>query len=231
MPYELADLPYAYKALEPYIDAKTMEIHYTKHHQGYLDKLNAALEGYEDLQKKQAFELIANLDDLPEDAQNAVRMNGGGFVNHNLFWPCMSPDGGGEPDGSLADNITETYGSFSSFKDEFSSAAAARFGSGWAWLCVNNEIELLVTSTPNQDNPVAQGLIPLLGLDVWEHAYYLKYQNRRTDYIEAWWHVVNWKFVSNNYVEAKAHINVDHAGKWARDQLGKIEDGWKKLVD
>jgi Fe-Mn family superoxide dismutase len=148
-----------------------------------------------------------------------------------MFWPSMSPDGGGEPSGPLADGIAETFGSFASFKDEFSKAAATRFGSGWAWLCMSSDGKLLVTSTPNQDNPVAEGLIPLLGLDVWEHAYYLNYQNRRPDYIAAWWNVVNWKHVGTNYISASANVGIDKAGKWMQDQLGKLEESWKKLVD
>lgn len=231
MPYELVKLPYAYDALEPHIDAQTMEIHYTKHHQGYLTKLNAALEGYEDLQAKAAVELIANLDDVPEKIRGSVRNNGGGFVNHNAFWPSLSPDGGGEPTGPIADGIAESFGSFDDFKEQFANAAATRFGSGWAWLCMNSEGKLLVTSTPNQDNPVTQGLIPLLGLDVWEHAYYLKYQNRRPDYIAAWWNVVNWKFVGTSYLSASANVGIDKAGKWMGDQLGKLEESWKKLVE
>jgi Fe-Mn family superoxide dismutase len=231
MPHELVKLPYAYDALEPHIDAKTMEIHYTKHHQAYLNNLNKALEGHEELQSKAAVALIADLEAVPESIRGAVRNNGGGFVNHNMFWPCMSPDGGGEPTGPIADGITETFGSFDNFKDAFNKAAATRFGSGWAWLCMNSEGKLLVTSTPNQDNPVAEGLIPLLGLDVWEHAYYLNYQNRRPDYIAAWWNVVNWKHVGTNYISASANVGIDKAGKWMQDQLGKLEESWKKLVD
>jgi Fe-Mn family superoxide dismutase len=189
-------LPYPYDALEPHIDTRTMQIHHDKHHQGYVNKLNAALEGHPDLQAKSVEELLGDLDALPESIRTAVRNNGGGHANHTLFWPSMSPDGGGEPEGALAEAINATFGSFSAFKEQFSQAAATRFGSGWAWLCVDGGGSLQVLSTPNQDSPLSQGLTPILGLDVWEHAYYLNYQNRRPDYIAAFWNIVNWDEVA-----------------------------------
>ena len=203
MSHELPRLPYGYDELEPHIDARTMEIHYTKHHQGYVNNLNAALEKHPELEKKSVEELLKDLNAIPEDIRTAVRNNGGGHANHSMFWPIMSPDGGGEPEGKLADAINSSFGSFSDFKDQFSKAASGRFGSGWAWLCVDRGGKLTITSTPNQDNPVSDGLRPVLGLDVWEHAYYLKYQNRRPEYISAWWNVVNWKQVAKNYSAVK----------------------------
>lgn len=203
MTHTLPDLPYAHNALEPHIDARTMEIHHGKHHQGYVNNLNAALEGHPNLQNKSVEELLKDLNAVPEDIRVAVRNNGGGHANHSLFWPCMSPDGGGQPNGDLATAINAAFGSFDGFKEQFSKAAATRFGSGWAWLCVDNNGKLVVTSTPNQDNPLSDGLNPILGLDVWEHAYYLHYQNRRPDYIAAWWNVVNWAQVAKNYAAAK----------------------------
>lgn len=203
MAHELPALPYAHNALEPHIDARTMEIHHGKHHQGYVNNLNKALEGHPNLQSKSVEELLKDLNAIPQDIRTAVRNNGGGHANHSLFWPCMSPSGGGQPSGALAQAIKSAFGSFDSFKDQFSKAAATRFGSGWAWLCVDNGGGLVVTSTPNQDSPLSEGLTPILGLDVWEHAYYLKYQNRRPDYIAAWWNVVNWDQVAKNYAAAK----------------------------
>jgi len=203
MAHVLPDLPYSYDALEPSIDAKTMEIHHGKHHQGYVNNLNAALENHPELQEKSVEDLISDLNSIPENIRNAVRNNGGGHANHSLFWPCMGPDGGGTPEGELADAINSAFGSFDNFKDQFSKAAATRFGSGWAWLCVDNNGGLVVTSTPNQDNPISDGLKPVLGLDVWEHAYYLNYQNRRPDYVSSWWNVVNWNQVVLNFSSAK----------------------------
>jgi len=203
MAHVLPDLPYSYDALEPSIDAKTMEIHHGKHHQGYVNNLNAALENHPELQEKSVEDLISDLNSIPENIRNAVRNNGGGHANHSLFWPCMGPDGGGTPEGELADAINSAFGSFDDFKDQFSKAAATRFGSGWAWLCVDNNGNLVVTSTPNQDNPISEGLKPVLGLDVWEHAYYLNYQNRRPDYVSSWWNVVNWNQVAQYFSSAK----------------------------
>ena len=201
MAFELPQLPYAYDALEPHIDARTMEIHHSKHHAGYTAKLNAAVEGT-DLEGKSIEELMANHTD-----NGAVRNNGGGFYNHNLFWTVMGPNGGGAPTGELADAINSAFDSFDAFKNAFSNAAATRFGSGWAWLCVNKEGKLEVCSSANQDNPLMPGIgcegTPILGLDVWEHAYYLNYQNRRPDYINAFFNVINWEVVSANYAAAK----------------------------
>lgn len=203
MAFELPALPYANNALEPHIDARTMEIHHDKHHAGYTSKLNAALEEYPDLQEKSIEELLADLDAIPDAIRGGVRNNGGGYANHNLFWTCMGPNGGGNPSGELAEAINTAFGSFDSFKEKFSSAAATRFGSGWAWLSVNESGGLVVSSTPNQDSPISEGLTPILGLDVWEHAYYLNYQNRRPDYVAAFWNVVNWDQVAKNYAAAK----------------------------
>lgn len=200
--FTLPELPYDYDALEPTIDKETMNIHHTKHHNTYVTNLNAALEGHSYLQDKSLEELISDLDSIPEEIRTAVRNNGGGHANHSLFWKIMSPNGGGEPTGELADKINETFGSFDQFKEQFEQAAAGRFGSGWAWLVLDNG-ELKITSTPNQDSPIMEGQVPLLGLDVWEHAYYLNYQNRRPDYASAFWNVVNWDEVAKNYEEGK----------------------------
>ncbi|HEY9577251.1 MAG TPA: superoxide dismutase SodA [Pseudobacillus sp.] len=202
MAFQLPELPYAYDALEPHIDKETMNIHHTKHHNTYVTNLNKALEGQDELANKSVEEVIANLDAVPESVRTAVRNNGGGHANHSLFWQLLSPNGGGEPTGELADAISSKFGSLDKFKEEFAAAAAGRFGSGWAWLVVNNG-ELEVTSTPNQDSPIMEGKTPILGLDVWEHAYYLNYQNRRPDYISAFWNVVNWDEVTKRYQEAK----------------------------
>ena len=203
MAHELPNLPYDQSALEPHIDARTMEIHHGKHHQGYVNKLNDALEGHSELQEKSVEELLADLNSVPDSIRNAVRNNGGGHANHSLFWPCMSPSGGGEPSGELSDAINSAFGSFEGFKEQFANAAATRFGSGWAWLSVDGSGNLVVSSTPNQDNPISEGLKPILGLDVWEHAYYLNYQNRRPDYVNAWWNVVNWDQVASNFNSVK----------------------------
>ncbi|AUZ39493.1 superoxide dismutase, partial [Bacillus sp. MBGLi79] len=191
MAYKLPELPYAYDALEPHIDKETMNIHHTKHHNTYVTKLNEAVAGKQDLESKSVEELVANLDAVPENIRTAVRNNGGGHANHSLFWKLLSPNGGGAPTGELAEAINSKFGSFDQFKEDFAAAAAGRFGSGWAWLVVNNG-ELEITSTPNQDSPLSEGKTPILGLDVWEHAYYLNYQNRRPDFIKAFWNVVNW---------------------------------------
>ena len=202
MAYELPKLPYDYDALEPHIDKETMTIHHTKHHNTYVTNLNNALEGHDDLASKSVEELISDLDAVPESIRTAVRNNGGGHANHTLFWQILSPNGGGEPTGSLLEAINNKFGSFEKFKEEFDAAAAGRFGSGWAWLVVNKG-ELEVTSTPNQDSPLMEGKTPILGIDVWEHAYYLKYQNRRPEYIKAFWNVVNWDEVQKRYDAAK----------------------------
>ncbi len=202
MAFELPQLPYAYDALEPHIDKETMNIHHTKHHNTYVTNLNNALQGNEELLSKSVEEVIANLDAVPEAARTAVRNNGGGHANHSLFWQILAPNGGGAPTGELADAISSKFGSFESFKEEFAKAATTRFGSGWAWLSVTNG-EIEVSSTPNQDSPLMEGKTPILGLDVWEHAYYLNYQNRRPDYIASFWNVVNWDEVSKRYAAAK----------------------------
>ncbi|WYP27967.1 superoxide dismutase [Alkalihalobacillus sp. FSL W8-0930] len=202
MAYELPQLPYAANALEPHIDEQTMNIHHDKHHNTYVTKLNAALEGHSDLASKSVDELISDLDALPESVRIAVRNNGGGHANHTFFWELLTPGGSTAPTGELADKITEEFGSFDKFKEEFANAAANRFGSGWAWLIVDGG-KLAITSTPNQDTPVMEGKSPVIGLDVWEHAYYLNYQNRRPDYINAFWNVVNWDVAAKNYEAAK----------------------------
>lgn len=202
MAFELPPLPYAFDALEPHIDAQTMEIHHDRHHQAYVDKLNAAIEGHADLASKTPEELVANLSSLPEAIRGAVRNNGGGHVNHTMFWSIMGPNGGGEPTGELGEAITATFGSFANFQEAFNNAGATRFGSGWAWLVMKGG-KLEVTSTPNQDNPLTDGATPIMGNDVWEHAYYLKYQNKRPAYLAAWWNVVNWDEVAKRFAAAK----------------------------
>ncbi len=202
MAHQLPALPYAHNALEPHIDAQTMEIHHGRHHATYVNNLNAALEAHADLQGKTVEELISNLDALPESIRTAVRNNGGGHANHTLFWEIMSPNGGGAPTGELADAINAAFGSFDNFKAEFAKAATTRFGSGWAWLTAEGG-KVAISSTPNQDSPIMEGKTPILGLDVWEHAYYLNYQNKRPDYIGAFWNVVNWDEVSKRFTAAK----------------------------
>lgn len=202
MAYELPELPYEHDALEPSIDKRTMEIHHGKHHQGYTNKVNAALEGhpFADLPIE---EVLSRIEEVPEDIRQAVINNGGGYANHKLFWTVLSPNGGGEPSGELAEAIKEKYGSFDKFKEKFSSTAGSQFGSGWGWLCVDDSGGLKVISTANQDSPYMHGLTPILGVDVWEHAYYLHYQNRRPDYLGAIWDVINWDQVEENYENAK----------------------------
>jgi len=199
--FTLPPLPYDFAALEPHIDAKTMEIHHDKHHQAYVNNLNAAVEKAPELQGKSIEELLKNVNNAPESVRTAVRNNGGGHWNHSFFWEIMGPKAGGEPTGALGDAIKSSFGGFDKFKEQFAAAAAGRFGSGWAWL-VNDGGKLSITSTPNQDNPLMEGKSPnsvLLGVDVWEHAYYLKYQNRRPDYVAAWWNVVNWGAISKRF--------------------------------
>lgn len=201
MAYEVPDLPYDYNALEPHIDEATMRVHHDKHHQAYVDKANAALEGTE-WADKSVEEVLQNLSALPADKQGPVRNNAGGHYNHSLFWQMLSPNGGGEPSGELADAINSAFGSFDEFKTAFKNAGVNQFGSGWAWLVYDGS-GLAVTSTPNQDSPLSDGKSPLLGADVWEHAYYLKYQNKRPDYLDAFWNVVNWDYVAERYAAAK----------------------------
>lgn len=203
MAHELPPLPYAFNALEPHIDARTMEIHHGKHHATYITNLNKALESAPDLQGKSAEDLIKDLNAVPENIRMAVRNNGGGHVNHTLFWNSLAANAGGEPTGALADDLKKTFNDFASFKEKFNNAGLTRFGSGWAWLSLDKSGAVTVHSTANQDNPVMEGLTPLLGCDVWEHAYYLNYQNRRADYLNAWWNVVNWAEVAQRYQAAK----------------------------
>jgi len=201
MKFELPNLGYAYNALEPHIDAETMQIHHQKHHQAYMDKLNIALDGHEELQDKSIEELLSNLEQVPKEIRGAVRNNGGGYYHHSIFWKMLVSDGGEKPEGVLADKIDETFGDFDQFKDEFEKAATTQFGSGWAWLSKNSNNELIVHSTPNQDSPLSEGLTPLLGIDVWEHAYYLNYQNRRPEYIKAFWQLINWDYVAKTLAQ------------------------------
>ena len=203
MAHELPELPYAYDALEPHIDARTMEIHHTKHHQTYINNVNAALEGHDALAAKSVEALISDLEAVPEGIRGAVRNNGGGHANHSLFWKVMGPNGGGDPVGVLGEAINSELGGLDAFKADFAKAGATRFGSGWAWLCVRDG-KLCVCSTPNQDSPLMDSGSPVIGLDVWEHAYYLNYQNRRPDYIAAFWNVVNWEAANANYEAAIA---------------------------
>jgi Fe-Mn family superoxide dismutase len=195
MAHSLPPLPYAFNALEPHIDARTMEIHHGKHHQAYVTNLNAALDKHPELHSKTVEELLAGINSVPDDIRTAVRNNGGGHVNHTMFWEIMGPNGGGAPSGAIANAITSSFGSFDSLKDEFKKAAIGRFGSGWAWV-INNGGKLVIESTANQDSPLMEGKKPVFGIDVWEHAYYLNYQNRRPDYIDAWWNVVNWAAIN-----------------------------------
>jgi Fe-Mn family superoxide dismutase len=203
MAYELPPLPYDYNALEPYIDEQTMRIHHDKHHGTYVTNVNNALANQPDLAALPVEQLIQNLGRVPEDIRTMVRNNGGGHANHSFFWQIMAPNAGGQPSGALAEAINQTFGSFDAFKDQFSKAAAGRFGSGWAWLTLDGSGALRIESTPNQDSPLMEGRTPILGLDVWEHAYYLKYQNRRPEYIAAWWNVVNWPQVGKTYEAAR----------------------------
>lgn len=202
MPFEMIPLPYAYDALEPSIDARTMDIHYNKHYGGYTAKLNSALEHAPELGEMGLVKLLGNLDKVPESIRTAVRNNGGGYANHTMFWEIMGPDAGGEPTGDLAKAISKQFGDFATFKAKFNDAAASVFGSGWTWVTADKDGSVALTTTPNQDTPLMVGKTPIMGLDVWEHGYYLKYQNRRPDYIAAWWDVVNWPKIAENYKSA-----------------------------
>lgn len=202
MAYELPPLSYPFNALEPHIDAKTMEIHHDKHHQAYITNANNALKDHPDLAAKPVDELIANLSQVPESIRTVLRNNAGGHSNHSFFWKIMGPNAGGTPKGKLADAVNSTFGGFDAFKEKLQAAGASRFGSGWAWLVVNKEGKLEITSTPNQDSPIMEGLKPVIGVDVWEHSYYLLYQNRRPDYLKAWWNVVNWDQAEANFTAA-----------------------------
>jgi Fe-Mn family superoxide dismutase len=232
MAHTLPKLPYSPEALEPHIDAETMRIHHGKHHQAYVTNLNKALEGHPDLQEKTALELLLDLGSVPDGIRTAVRNHGGGHVNHTFFWTLMGPDKGGAPEGALAEAITESFGSFDDFKAQFAQKAATVFGSGWAWLAVGRDGKLVVTSTPNQDNPISTtGEIPILGLDVWEHAYYLNYQNRRPEYIEAWWNVVDWSAVSGYLTLVRVGEGVAELQDWASNQWNKFSEFLGKLTD
>lgn len=208
MKYTLPGLPYAYDALEPYIDAQTMEIHHTKHHQAYVDNLNKALDGLQGLEGKSVERLLREINKIPEDRRQGVINHGGGHANHSLFWQIMGPRNGGRPRGDLNADLISTFGDFEAFKEKFSQAALTRFGSGWAWLVLNESGRLLVYNTLNQDSPLLTGHVPVLGLDVWEHAYYLKYQNRRSEYVGAWWNTVNWEKVAEFYAMARDNLRV-----------------------
>ena len=199
MAFTLPKLPYDFNALEPHIDARTMEIHHDKHHQAYVNNLNSAIQKHPELEKKSLEDLLKDLSSVPEDIRAAVRNNGGGHFNHSLFWEIMSPKGGGEPSGKLADAIKKAFSDFAAFKEKLSTTAVGQFGSGWGWLCKDKSGGLSVASTPNQDNPISNGLTAILGVDVWEHAYYLNYQNRRPDYVAAWWNVINWEEVAKRF--------------------------------
>jgi Fe-Mn family superoxide dismutase len=203
MAYELPPLPYDYNALEPYIDAQTMQLHHDKHHQTYVTNLNNALQGQSQFENMPIEDLIRNINQVPENVRVAVRNNGGGHVNHSMFWQIMKSNGGGEPTGDIASAIASTFGSFDALKQQFNDAGAKRFGSGWAWLVMDGNGNLSVTSTANQDSPLIDGIYPIMGNDVWEHAYYLKYQNRRPEYLAAWWNVVNWDEVNRRYARAR----------------------------
>lgn len=202
MVFELPALPYAYDALEPYIDKETMHLHHDKHHQAYLDNFKAAVEKTPELQGKSAEDILRNLGSVPESVRTAVRNHGGGYVNHDMFWKIMAPNAGGQPTGAIADAIKQTFGDFAQFQEKFNDAGLKQFGSGWAWLVLGNG-GLQVMATPNQDSPLSQGLTPIMGNDVWEHAYYLKYQNRRGEYLKAWWNVVNWAEINKRFEAAK----------------------------
>lgn len=231
MTHELPDLPYDYSALEPHVDTRTMAVHHDKHHAAYVNNLNIALGGYPDLQEVGAIDLLADLDAIPEDIRTAVRNNGGGHVNHSLFWLSMGPDVGAEPSGKLAEAITATFGSFEGFKEQFGMAGATLFGSGWVWLCVNAQGDLTIMALPNQDSPISLGLTPILGLDVWEHAYYLKYENRRADYITAWWNVVDWRHVQAVYNTWQIAAGIGQAVDSVKGIWDEIGEGWKKLIE
>lgn len=224
MAFTLPQLPYAFDALEPHIDARTMQIHHDKHHAAYVNNLNAALANHPELESKSIWELLSDLDGVPADIRMAVRNNGGGHANHSMFWASMGPNASGAPSGALAEDIVAAFGSFDAFKEQFAKAGMGRFGSGWAWLVLDSAGKLSIVSTPNQDNPISDGLVPLLGIDVWEHAYYLKYQNLRGDYIKAWWNVVNWDYVEKTYDSAHASVAAANALSWAKNKWTEIGD-------
>jgi Fe-Mn family superoxide dismutase len=232
MAHALPELPYGLDALEPHISSRAMAIHHGKHHQAYVNNLNAALEKHPELFEKSALDLILNLDEVPEDIRTAVRNHGGGHVNHSFFWTVMGPRGGGTPSGSLAKEIDRSFGSFDEFKSAFSKAAAGVFGSGWAWLCVGGDGNLKIATTSNQDNPAnTEGVLPIMVVDVWEHAYYLDYQNRRPDFIESWWNVVDWKQVDAYLTMIRIGDGVLKAADWAHAQVDKFSQILRKLTE
>jgi Fe-Mn family superoxide dismutase len=230
MCYELPKLPYDLNGLEPTMDTQIMTLHYRMHHAGYVNGLNQTLEGYERLQQKRVYDLLFDLDDLPGEIRAAVRNQGGGHANHSILWPSLSPEGGGQPSGELAESINMAFGSFGAFKEQFSRAALNLFGSGWAWLCLDADEKAIIKTTPNEDNPLSEGLYPLLGLDVWEHAHNLNYYNRRADYVTAWWNLVNWENVSENYFSFKAQAALGEASAKIKGFWNKMENGWAELV-
>lgn len=230
MTYKLPKLPYDFNALEPYIDTRTMTVHYRMHHAGYVKNLNKTLEGYPDLQDKSIYELLLDLDKLPEEIQVPVRNFGGGHANHSFFWPSLTPKIDGSPSGSLADLINSGYGSVDGFKEQFTKSAMSLFGSGWTWLCVDADGKAVIINTPNQDNPIYSGLFPLVGLDLWEHAYYLNYENKRNDYIAAWWHIVNWDYVSKNYITFQTQVTMDQVSSTVKGFINKLGSSLSGLV-
>lgn len=230
MSFKLPKLHYELNALEPFIDTRTMTIHYRMHHAGYVKKLNNALESHPDLEDKRILELLHDLESVPLEIRSAVRNNGGGHANHSLFWTSLSTETGGEPTGALAELIQTTFGSYNDFNEQFCRVALNLFGSGWAWLCVDEDGKALITTTANQDNPITTGLFPLLGLDLWEHAYYLNYENRRADYVSAWWNVIDWENVSANYVNFKAQATLDEVASKVKGFGQKLKSGWDELV-
>ena len=229
MTHVLPALLYEFSALEPNIDTRTMAVHHDKHHQAYVNNLNQALEGHEELQELSVIQLLMDLDAVPEEIRTAVRNNGGGHFCHSLFWRCMSPEGGGEPGGGLAEAIEAAFGSLAAFQEAFTTAASTLFGSGWTWLCLNGEGELVISTTPGHDIPLYEDLVPLLVLDVWEHAYYLKFENRRPEYIAAWWNVVDWDFVALGLTAAKLQLGLVEAVGWAAGAWAVLEKEWAKL--
>jgi len=231
MTHKLPPLPYENSALEPHIDTRTMAVHHDKHHQAYVNNLNKALENYPELQDKAPLLLLSDLGSVPEDIRMAVRNHGGGHANHSMFWNAMHSSGGGAPGGKLGEDLDASFGSFEAFKETFSKKAVTLFGVGWTWLCMDGEGKLHIITTQNQDNPVSQGLIPLLGLDVWEHAYYLKYENRRADYIASWWSVVNWAYVSANLSLAKFELGVRDVAGWAEETWSKVASAFSRSDD
>ena len=229
MTYKLSQLPYDKNDLEPYIDTRTMSIHHDFIEGAYIQKINQTLANYPNLLGKNPIELLSSLDTLPNEVRQSIRNNVGGYFNHTMQWPVFAPDGGGEPTGNVADAIVDAFGSFESFKEKFSLAASGIFGSGWVWLCVGADNKFVIKTTPNEDNPVMEGFIPVFGLDMWEHAYYLKYENRREDYIKALWSIINWKNVSKSYDIILLSGGINQIAEWAGNTLKNIQDGLKGL--